>query len=430
MKINSFSLWAKVLIAILITGCVENVPVSTDDKDAPEAALLGVSQYSEPVSLNSQSTPTVMKVGELETVQLLASGSDKGGVRSVTLTAVSGGMLRDDRGNLVPNITVEKDTVNGKAVDLILFPAQAVFDSPNTDMILRTSSLDWAGNTQNSAALTLKQQKMPVARISASSQIINHGQSVTINYETENADVVKLNGQILTTKTGTKVFSPTQQTTYDLEAQNSFGKTMVSTTVIVNAPVNAPVISEFKASSYTVTVGTSVTLSWRCTNCTSIRIDPIGHTSSDRNSSTTTTLSVQGVQNFTLTATGPGGTSTKSLSITVNPQASTERCFTTGIGTITSFSKTGQTTNGNVHYSEWIMDLANWVQGQGTITTIKNENSFGIRLFVGNSYLDMYAGQATDLFEGFPTRNVYRAAVTILGNQSPAAVKIKVCYQP
>ena len=73
----------------------------------------------------------------------------------------------------------------------------------------------------------------------------------------------------------------------------------------------APVITSFKASSYSVPKGTNVTLTWGATGATYYHIAPRGMV---RGSSIVTTVSK--TMTYTLTATGPYGTSHANLTIT------------------------------------------------------------------------------------------------------------------
>jgi hypothetical protein len=97
------------------------------------------------------------------------------------------------------------------------------------------------------------------------------------------------------------------------------------------APINPPTIGSFTATHGSINVGGSSTLAWSgITNATSCSIDNgVGSVPCNGN----TSVSPAANTTYTLTATGPGGTTTATASVTFNAPV------------ITSFSRSGGCTN-------------------------------------------------------------------------------------
>lgn len=84
---------------------------------------------------------------------------------------------------------------------------------------------------------------------------------------------------------------------------------------------SAPVVNSFSASPSSITSGSSSTLSWNCSNTTSVSISGVSGTFSATGSTTVTPSSTT---TYTLTATGSGGTATASTTVTVTSSGSSE----------------------------------------------------------------------------------------------------------
>ncbi len=162
---------------------------------------------------------------------------------------------------------------------------------------------------------------------------ITSGQSVTLKWSAiTNASEVRLTGggiNEVVSVPGSRVVSPTSNTTYDLDAKcNTSGDAVhgsVSVTVTGPAPAcsGTPTLSTFTASATTITAGQSVTLSWgAATNADQVILDGGAFNSQNVTApgsasvspNTTTTYILLAVCNATgITSVG------KSITINVNP---------------------------------------------------------------------------------------------------------------
>ncbi len=153
-----------------------------------------------------------------------------------------------------------------------------------------------------------------VDSFTASATVITVGQSATLNWLTTNADSVPILGGASLPADGGSTVSPITTTTYVLTATGPGGSVNASVTITVN-PAPLPAVDSFLATPATITAGQSATLSWTTTNADSVSIDGGASLPADGNfavSPVTTTT-------YVLTATGPGGFETASVTITVNP---------------------------------------------------------------------------------------------------------------
>ena len=167
------------------------------------------------------------------------------------------------------------------------------------------------GGTITKTATVTVTQPAPTISFSATPANISSGQSSTLVWNTTNAASVTIdNGVGSKPVSGSATVSPSATTTYTLTATGPGGTLTSQATVTVS---NRPSIT-FVASPGTIVIGSSSTLTWLVTNATSVTIDngigaqgPSGSTSVTPGQTTT----------YTLTATGPGGTSIASATVTV-----------------------------------------------------------------------------------------------------------------
>ncbi len=121
---------------------------------------------------------------------------------------------------------------------------------------------------------------------------------------------------------GSTQLQPAQTTTYVMTATGCGGQVQKSVTVVVNpaAPVcpGPPTIEYFTANPATITQGQSTTLQWgMVSNATSVGIDQgIGGVGTPGSRA----VSPGGTTTYTMVATGCGGQSQKSVTVTVNPK--------------------------------------------------------------------------------------------------------------
>ncbi len=206
----------------------------------------------------------------------------------------------------------------------------------------------------------------PALNFSASKASIAAGQSVTLNWQTINATSITITAtagtstRTVTTSSqaaGTVTDSPTKTTTYTATASGAHGSAPPQTaTVQVIAPA-APTVTQFSASPMVLTAGQSTTLTWATTNATSITITPAIPQLEDTGplpTSGSSLVPIAATTTYSITATGPGGTSAPqtvtvtvpfTLSLTASPATITAGASATLTwditgGTPTSFSLT------------------------------------------------------------------------------------------
>jgi phospholipase C len=166
---------------------------------------------------------------------------------------------------------------------------------------------------------------------SASSNSISSGQSVTLSWQATNATSVMITATaggtsrtVVNTSqaSGSVTDSPAQTTVYSAVATGASGSSSAPQSVTVNVaqPVQ-PQITSFTASPTSVNAGQTATISWATTNATAVSISPPVFNPEDGitlPTSGTANPPVNSTTTFTITATGPGGTSApQSVTVTV-----------------------------------------------------------------------------------------------------------------
>jgi outer membrane protein OmpA-like peptidoglycan-associated protein len=153
-----------------------------------------------------------------------------------------------------------------------------------------------------------------IVRFEAVPTNITRGESSTLQWATENANTVTLNGQSVPVQ-GSMVVSPTDTTTYTLVATGSNGTPVNATAVVAVTPATSPRILQFGLNPMTINVGGQSQLCWTVENSTNVSISPgIGtvEVSGCRTVNPTTTTT------YTLTATNANGqpvTATATLTV-------------------------------------------------------------------------------------------------------------------
>jgi len=164
----------------------------------------------------------------------------------------------------------------------------------------------------------------PEVSFSADPSAITPGESSTLTWTTEHADTVSINQGIgAVDLSGSMDVSPTETTTYTITATGPGGTEVTitatgpggtevdSTTVTVTSP--PPTVS-ISADLKSIEFGESSTLMWSSTNAASCVLEPdvgaVATTGSTAVSPSETTI-------YSITATGPGGTATASVTVAV-----------------------------------------------------------------------------------------------------------------
>ena len=157
---------------------------------------------------------------------------------------------------------------------------------------------------------------LPTVTLSASPVTVWPGQSTTLSWTSANATSVSINqtiGTVTPNASGSRVVSPTANTTYTITATNAAGSVTATATVTV---VPQPTVT-FSASPSPVAPGQSSTLTWSSTNATSLSINQsIGAVSVPGG---TRSVSPSVTTTYTITGTNGGGSVNASATVTVSP---------------------------------------------------------------------------------------------------------------
>lgn len=153
--------------------------------------------------------------------------------------------------------------------------------------------------------------KPPKAELTVSKNQIKQGESVSVNWKTENAKEILLNGKAVA-KTGTEVYTPNETTTYEILGKSGKKEAKDSKSVQVEVLPAGPTIT-MSAEPGAIGVGDQATLRWSSQRADRVEIPglgsfgPSGETKVSPVSSTT----------YTATAKGPGGDASASARVTV-----------------------------------------------------------------------------------------------------------------
>jgi sugar lactone lactonase YvrE len=187
---------------------------------------------------------------------------------------------------------------------------------PVTPLQTTTYTLTAAGISPGTATakVTVTPPAFPLqAAIRAVPNAVQAGQPVTLVWSTAGATSATLDG-VSVELSASKTVNPSQTTTYKLTARNGTQSSDGSTTVTVTT-VPAPQISTFTATPASTSSGQQVTLSWATTGAASVAIDN-GVGGVQTSGSVTVTPAATTI--YALTASGPGGRSTKTAQVVVS----------------------------------------------------------------------------------------------------------------
>jgi hypothetical protein len=182
--------------------------------------------------------------------------------------------------------------------------------SPTTTTTYTLTVTGPGGGITKQATVTVNAPP-PTISFSASPTTINSGQSSSLIWTTTNATTVTIdNGVGSQALSGSTSVHPTTTTTYTLTASGSGGILTSQATVTVSSGPNI----SFNASPAVIGAGHGSTLNWSTTNATTVSIDNgIGPTTVNGSLIVNPSFSTT----YTLTANGPGGTSTAQTTVTV-----------------------------------------------------------------------------------------------------------------
>jgi len=166
------------------------------------------------------------------------------------------------------------------------------------------------GGTATAQARITVLQYAPVASLTATPENIELDGSSTLSWTTEHADTVTITPDIGTVAaSGSREVTPAKTTTYTLTAKGSGGTAIARVTVSYPVPTVT-----LTAEPATINYPGTATLSWTSTNATAISISPnIGTVEPGG----TLHVAPQANTTYTITATGPGGSATSSVTVQV-----------------------------------------------------------------------------------------------------------------
>ncbi|HEY4479069.1 MAG TPA: polysaccharide deacetylase family protein [Candidatus Paceibacterota bacterium] len=164
-----------------------------------------------------------------------------------------------------------------------------------------------------------------ISSFSATPSSIAIGNSSTLSWQVTNASSISIDQSIgPVSALGSRLVTPSANTSYTLTASNSGGSVSQTVTIsVTNEPPPPPpptpvppTLNSFSASPSSITVGGNSTLNWDISNATSILIDQgIGAVAAQGS----TVVSPTQTKNYTITASNDAGTVTRSATITVTP---------------------------------------------------------------------------------------------------------------
>lgn len=208
----------------------------------------------------------------------------------------------------VTSVDIDNGAGNGLPAD------GSVMVSP---MITTTYTLTAHGPSSTimgTAVVTVMAAPPMIASFTAQPASITTGQMSTLSWSTTNADTVMIdNGVGAQPVNGSVQVSPAVTTQYMLTAVGPGGSVTSQVSVSVTA-VGAPVINSFTAVPQQINPGGQSALSWNVSGATTVSIDNGVGT---QMLTGTTNVSPATTTTYTLTADGPGGTTTAQVMITV-----------------------------------------------------------------------------------------------------------------
>ena len=275
------------------------VATGTGGTSAPQTDVVQVTQVVvAPQITQFTANPTTVTTGQAATLTWATTNAT-----SITITATNGSSSRT---------VTTSSSATGSVTDL---PTAAT---------TYTAVATGAGGT--SAPSTVTVQVAPqITQFTANPTTVSTGQSTTLSWATTNATSITIaatagsSSRTLITSTlatGTVTDAPTVATTYTAVATGT-GGTSAPSAVTVQV---APQITQFTATPSTISAGQTTTITWATTNATSVTITPSVQQSEGGgglNTSGSSVIPVNATTVFTIMASGPGGTATASLTVTV-----------------------------------------------------------------------------------------------------------------
>jgi len=180
----------------------------------------------------------------------------------------------------------------------------------------------------------------PTISVAAKPPKIRPGETVQIEWQVQNAYRVRIDPDIGEVQTsGSKTLAPAKSVSYTLTATGKGGIVTHNVDIAVEAP--SPTL-EFTANPVAVMAGHPTVLTWKAQHATTVRIEPgLGDVGPSGSRPVTPAKSVT----YVATATGPGGTETKSVEVMVR--------VSLPVPTISLVAKPGLVKAGEATRLEW-----------------------------------------------------------------------------
>lgn len=246
------------------------------------------------------------------------AGPDQVGVSPGTITLDGSGSY-DPEGDA---LTYAWSQLSGPAVSISgMTTARATFTAAaGQSYSFRLTVKDTSG-LQASARVTVtttgaSSAGLQIIRFSATPPSINPGESSTLSWATQGGSRVEISGIGEVPANGSRVVSPAQTTTYTLTVRAADGTQITAPVIVTVGPSQTGAMRILSFSSNPVTsqkAGDPVTLTWTTENATSVIITGNGVPSGPLPVNGSITVNPITNSSYTLTAYGPGGTSTSSV---------------------------------------------------------------------------------------------------------------------
>ena len=191
--------------------------------------------------------------------------------------------------------------------------------SPTATTTYTLTATNAAGSVKATVTVAVQAANLPLIKsFTASSASISVGGTSTLSWTTTGATAMTITPGTFTSASasGSRAVSPTATTTYTLTATNAAGSVKAAVTVAVQAAL--PLINSFTASSTSISVGGTSTLSWATTGATTVAITPGTFTSASASGSRT--MSPTATTTYTLTATNSAGSVKTTVRVAVQAE--------------------------------------------------------------------------------------------------------------
>ena len=291
---------------------------------------------------------------------------------------------------------------------------KTVYPTQTTTYTLTAYGSSGGQQTQSVTVAVNQPQNCSINSFTANPNPINPDASSNLSWSTSNCISASISPGIGNVPlSGSHVISPASTTTYVLTATGSNGQTQTqSVTVTVNQPQTCS-ISYFTASPTSITSGSSSTLAWNTTNCTSVNISNLNYN-----------VPVSGSQvvyptyttTYVLTAYGASGAQqTQTQTVTVNNNQNSN-CYISNFTVNNQNSVTLQ--SGASATIAW--NVSNSGSSNNTCTvTVSGPNFSGSGLYGSQTIYPTYSGTYTltvyGSSSGTQTQSVY---VNVNNNQN------------